>query len=176
MTFADSLAKRICRSSQIQNTHFLWHAGKVLCGWLVVRQPKTAGPSLETTTWTIRVTPDQLVCSSSIYGTLNSQRTRTRFRNPEKVNNVYSDVFYWLLSLATWLEERMVSNIQTRREWEKERKQKEIKKEGSWQRVAGGGWWMKQAAENPAMTAATREQHAKPWKSFPASSKTFMEF
>lgn len=27
-----------------------------------------------------------------------------------------------------------------------------------------------------AMTAATREQHANPWKSFPASSKTFMEF
>lgn len=38
------------------------------------------------------------------------------------------------------------------------------------------GRWMKQAAENPAMTTVTREQHAKPWKSFPASSKTFMEF
>lgn len=32
-----------------------------------------------------------------------------------------------------------------------------------------------EAAENPAMTAVTGE-HAKPWKSFPASSKTFMEF
>lgn len=48
---------------------------------------------------------------------------------------------------------------------------------------AKGGWgWGGEAAaaaaaaENPAMTAATREQHAKPWKSFPASSKTFMEF
>lgn len=40
----------------------------------------------------------------------------------------------------------------------------------------GRGMWMKQAAENPAMTAMTREQHAKPWKSFPVSSKTFMEF
>lgn len=35
---------------------------------------------------------------------------------------------------------------------------------------------MKQAAENPAMTAVTREQHAKQWKSFPASSKAFMGF
>lgn len=26
------------------------------------------------------------------------------------------------------------------------------------------------------MTAVTRAQHAKPWESFPASSKTFMEF
>lgn len=32
------------------------------------------------------------------------------------------------------------------------------------------------AADNPAMTTATREEHAKPWKSFPASSKTFMGF
>lgn len=35
---------------------------------------------------------------------------------------------------------------------------------------------MKSAAETPAMTAATREPHADPWSSFPASSKTFMEF
>lgn len=42
-------------------------------------------------------------------------------------------------------------------------------------RVESRGW-MKQATENPAMTAVTREQHAKPWKSFPAASKTFMEF
>lgn len=35
---------------------------------------------------------------------------------------------------------------------------------------------MDEATENPTMTAVTRAQHAKPWKSFPASSKTFMEF
>ena len=35
---------------------------------------------------------------------------------------------------------------------------------------------MKKAEENLAMTAATREQHAKLRESFPASSKTFMEF
>lgn len=38
------------------------------------------------------------------------------------------------------------------------------------------GSQMRQAAEVPPMTAATREQHANPWKSFPASLKTFMEF
>lgn len=41
-------------------------------------------------------------------------------------------------------------------------------------RVGGGG--LDEAAEDPTMTAVTRAQHAKPWKSFPASSKTFMEF
>lgn len=44
----------------------------------------------------------------------------------------------------------------------------------SYRRRVGGG--VDEAAENPTMTAVTRAQHAKPWKSFPASSKTFMEF
>lgn len=48
------------------------------------------------------------------------------------------------------------------------------RKRGSAYRESGRQ--MKTAAETPAMTAATREQHADPWKSFPASSKTFMEF
>lgn len=46
----------------------------------------------------------------------------------------------------------------------------------SYRRVGGVGGWVDEATENPTMTAVTRAQHAKPWKSFPASSKTFMEF
>lgn len=186
ITFRKSLEMWICRSSPIQNTHFLWHAGKVLCGWLVVRQPKTAGPSLETTTWTIRVTLDQLGCWSSIYGTFNSQRTWTWVRNHEKVNNMYFHVFYRLVSFATWLEDWMVSNSKT---WppEKTSETKNIfhkmhlddvgaRKEGENREEEGErkrgradrerGRWMKQAAENPVMTAATRDNMPNPGSHF----------
>lgn len=45
-------------------------------GWWCGSQ-KLKGPSLETTTRTIRAALDQLVCSSSIYGTLYSRHTNS---------------------------------------------------------------------------------------------------
>lgn len=109
-----------------------------------------------------RVTLDQLVCSSSIYGTLNSQHTWTWFRNYQKVNNVYFNVFYPVLSLDMWLEEWMVSNIkkwlpilkvkqkyfpQNIFRWrggERGRWKQRERKSGSWRRGVGGWGWMKQ--------------------------------
>lgn len=94
-----------------------WHAGKVFCAWMAVQQPKTAGPSLETTTWTIKVTLAQIACSSAIYGTYNSRCTWTWVGNHQKTNNVYFQVIirhdHDLISLATWLEDWLLSNCKT---------------------------------------------------------------
>lgn len=111
MTFADSLAKRICRSSQIQNTHFLWHAGKVLCGRLVVRQPKNCRPLTGNNhmNYQSHTRPISLL-KFYLWNTEQSAYMNV-VQEPWEMNNVYFHVFYWLLSLATWLEERMVSNI-----------------------------------------------------------------
>lgn len=84
----------------------------------------------------------------------------------KKVNDIQF-VSYWVSGLVAWLSKKIKWDEEGRREIERGENQEKGKKEG---------WGVDEAGENPEMTAVTREQHAKPWKSFPASSKTFMEF
>lgn len=65
-----------CRSRQIQNTHFLWHPGSLL-GFAGSAAGKDCRPLTGNNHRTIGVTLHQLVCSTSIYGTLNTRRTWT---------------------------------------------------------------------------------------------------
>lgn len=88
----------------------------------------------------------------------------------------------WCHILKTWLRTFKRARISEDVSRKIHYTEVEIRKEGKNRERKRGrvysesGRQMKQPVETPEMTAATREQHANPWKSFPASSKTFMEF
>lgn len=78
------------RKLQIQKKEFLTCRESSL--WLVIWQPKSAGPWMETTTWTIRITPDQLVLFMEHWAVSKHEPAS---ENREKISVI--NVFYVLL-------------------------------------------------------------------------------